>query len=95
MKIVKIDLTGCKYTGQLHDILSAALDFPSWYGRNWSALYDLMSTEVDVDKIIITGENTLPDSMNDDIKMMHKIFDKAAEFHKKLGWSPLFYEVID
>ncbi len=95
MKIVQLDLRGCKCTRDMHDRLSAALDFPSWYGNNWDALYDMLTTEIDANKIIIRGESSLPKSMNDAIKMLHIILDDTNAFHKKIGWDPLTYEIID
>ena len=33
-----LDLSDCKYLGELHQRIKIALDFPNHYGANWSAL---------------------------------------------------------
>ena len=40
MKIIELDLTGCKTLGELHERIRVAFDFPEWYGKNWSAFWD-------------------------------------------------------
>ena len=41
-KIITLDLTDCKYLGELHERIKVAFDFPEWYGANLSAFDDLM-----------------------------------------------------
>ena len=36
-KIVTLDLTGCRYLGEIHQRIKKAFDFPDFYGENWSA----------------------------------------------------------
>ena len=38
-KVITLDLTGCKYLGELHERIRAAFDFPEWYGANWDAFW--------------------------------------------------------
>lgn len=33
-KIVTLDLTGCKYLGEIHQRIKKAFDFPDFYGEN-------------------------------------------------------------
>ena len=40
-KIITLDLTGCKYLGELHQRIRIAFDFPEWYGENRDAFWDL------------------------------------------------------
>ena len=42
MKIIELDLTGCKYLAEIHERIRVAFDFPEWYGKNWSAFWDLL-----------------------------------------------------
>ena len=44
MKHVTIDCTLMVDEKSVHDQFSHALEFPSYYGRNLDALYDLLST---------------------------------------------------
>lgn len=39
-KCVILDLTDCRYLGELHRRIKVAFDFPDYYGENWDAFYD-------------------------------------------------------
>ena len=41
-KCVVLNLTGCKYVGELHQRIKVAFDFPDYYGENWDALWDCL-----------------------------------------------------
>ena len=60
MKIPVLDLTNGKGWYELHERIRKAFGFPAWYGKNWSAFWDLLSTERDADKVIVKGEKSLP-----------------------------------
>lgn len=44
MKEVLIDCGGLAGTEQLHDLLARELEFPQWYGKNFDALYDCLTS---------------------------------------------------
>jgi len=46
--LVTIDLSDINSPRQLHAALAAALDFPSFYGMNWDALWDAITGLVDM-----------------------------------------------
>ncbi|MFC6339529.1 ribonuclease inhibitor [Pseudomonas sp. CCM 7891] len=46
--LVKIDLSHVSAPNQLHAILSAALGFPDWYGQNWDAFWDAITSLVEM-----------------------------------------------
>lgn len=93
-KIVTLDLTGCKYLGEVHQRIRKTFDFPEWYGENWDAFYDLLRTECAADKIVVCGEHTLPEDFSDEIKIMHKVLEDTHLFHARLHHT-LEYEILD
>ena len=93
-KIVTLDFTDCKYAGEFHERIRVAFDFPAWYGKNWSAFWDLLRTECDADKIEIIGEHTLPREFDGYIEKMHEILQRNKEHCEEDGWS-CDYEIIN
>ena len=91
-KIIKLDLTGCKYLGELHQRIKTAFDFPDWYGQNWDAFWDLL-WDCEMDKVEIFGEYTLSKEFNWHIKTMHEILQRNKDNHKKYGWN-FDFEII-
>ena len=92
-KIITLDLTGCNSLGELHQRIRKAFDFPDWYGENWDAFWDLLSTECDADKVEILGEHTLSKEFNWHIEKMHEILQRNKDMCKKYGWS-FDFEII-
>ena len=66
MKEIILDLTDCKYLGELHERIRVAFDFPEWYGANWSAFWDLLWSECDADEVSVQGEHSLPKEFDKD-----------------------------
>lgn len=92
--IVHLDLTGCKYLGELHQRIKEAFDFPDYYGENWHAFRDSFITVGIPQKIVIHGENTIPKSLQSNITQMHKELDRIYEEFQCYGWD-FEYEVAD
>lgn len=78
-KIITLDLTDCKYLGELHERIRVAFDFPKWYGANLSAFDDLLWTECDAQELIISGVETLPRELKEIMPKIYRILDKKAE----------------
>ena len=78
-KVITLDLTGCKYLGELHERIRAAFDFPEWYGANWDAFWDLLWSECDADEVVIVGEKTLSEEFNSQLKDMHEMLDDLVK----------------
>ena len=94
MKIIELDLTGCKTIYEIHERIRVAFDFPEWYGENWDAFRDLIRTDCDAQKVIVKGENTLSPKYHNDLEMMHKVFECKIDFHKTCGFEEFSYEII-
>ncbi len=78
-KVITLDLTGCKYLGELHERIRVAFDFPEWYGANWDAFWDLLWSECDADEVVIVGEKTLSEEFNSQLKDMHEMLDDLVK----------------
>ena len=84
-KIVTLDLTGCKYLGEIHQRIKKAFDFPDFYGENWSAFWDLLRSECAADKVIVLGEKAVSEELRPSVKMIYKILKEFQEHHAKYG----------
>ena len=84
-KIVTLDLTGCKYLGEIHQRIKEAFDFPDFYGENWDAFWDLLRTECDADKIVIIGAATVSKELVPSMEMMNEILQELKEHLEKYG----------
>lgn len=92
-KTVILDLTDCKYLGELHERIRVAFDFPEWYGANWDAFWDLLRSECDADKLEITGIETLPKEFDNQIETMKYVLEMFKNNCKK--YDEIFeYEII-
>ena len=94
MKIIDLDLTGCKYWYDLHERIRIAFDFPEWYGKNWDAFWDLLWSECDADKVIIKGEHSLPKELKEEMPIMHECLDDKISFNEKHNFNTFSYEIL-
>ena len=93
MKIIELDLTGCKYLTEIYEKIRVAFDFPEWYGKNWSAFWDLLWSECDADKVIIKGVYSLPSEFDKPLSIMHEILDRNKK-ERANSDCPFDYEII-
>lgn len=84
-KLVTLDLTGCKYLGEIHQRIKDAFDFPDFYGENWDAFWDLLRTECDADKVIILGEGTVSKELKPSIEKIKGILKEFQKHCAKYG----------
>ena len=94
MKIIELDLTGCKYLAEIHERIRVAFNFPEWYGKNWSAFWDLLWSECDADKVIIRGEYSLAVEFDESLIKMHEILERNKKERANSDY-PFDYENID
>ncbi len=77
-----LDFNGCKYLGEIHQILKTKFGLPEYYGENWDALWDcLRYLWVDGEhiKVNICGFLSLPDDLREYCKTMLEVFDDVNE----------------
>ena len=77
-KTITLDLTDCKYLGELHERIRVAFDFPEWYGANWDAFWDLLWSECEAE-VVIVGEQTMSEEFNNQLKDMHEMLDELVK----------------
>ena len=94
MKIIELDLTGCKTLGELHERIRVAFDFPEWYGKNWDAFHDLLRTECDADKVVVKGINTISSKFAEDINLLSEILKRKTDFNKMCNFNDFSNEII-
>lgn len=75
-KTIVLDLTGCKYLDELHERIRIAFDFPEWYGKNWSAFWDLLWSDCDAEMVEVVGEYTLHEEFLPQLNKMHEILQR-------------------
>jgi len=93
-KIAILDLSECKYVGQLHQMIKDTLCFPDYYGENWDAFYDLMCMECSVEKLIICGTNSMALALLKEVEQMCLALEDVKVHHRE--YSLIFdYEVKD
>ena len=94
MKIIELDLTGCKYVYDIHEKIRIAFGFDDGCGHNWDAFWDMLWSECDADKVVIKGEKSLSDEFNKDISIFHEILERNKKERESFGWS-FDYQIID
>ena len=84
-KIITLDLTGCKFLGEIHQRIKKAFGFPDFYGENWSAFWDLLWSECDANKVVIVGEETVSKELKPSVETMNGILQELKEDRIKYG----------
>lgn len=90
-KTIILDLTDCKYLGELHERIRVAFGFPEWYGANLDAFWDMISMESDADEVLIKGTETMSDKLADYMKKIYGLLDKNVSRRKK--YSEIFDDI--
>ena len=86
-KIIELDLSDCKYLGEMHERIRKAFNFPEWYGANLSAFEDLISSDFSGDEIIILGSKSLKSDLQDTFSKIISVLDSNIE--KRISLSAL------
>ena len=92
-KTIILDLTGCKYLDELHERIRIAFDFPEWYGKNWSAFWDLLWSDCEAEMVEIVGEHTLPKEFLPQLEIMHEVL-QDGKIESKMYNGNFDYKII-
>ena len=79
MKIIELDLTNCRTLYDLHERIRVAFGFPDWYGRNWSAFWDCLNTDCDVDFVTIIGSSTIAKELQPTMQEILAMFEENKQ----------------
>lgn len=94
METVILDLSDCKYVGEVHQKIKDAFIFPDYYGENWDAFYDMMCMESRAEKIIICGITDANNVIKSAVEEMIDTLQAVQVYHKKYN-KTLSYEMGD
>jgi len=95
MKIIELDLTGCKTLYEIHERIKDAFCFSEDYGHNWDVFWDRLWGECDADQVIIKGEYSLSKEFDKPLSKMHEALEYNIEFRKNNNLAPFSYKIIN
>ncbi len=94
MNTATIDLTGCRYLGEIHQRIKKSLDFPDGYGENWDAFEDMLTIDCPVRFITVKGFNSINKELIPYVTPMRDILESHKQY-----WAhsdcPFDYEFVD
>lgn len=93
-KTAILDLTGCKYLGELHKRIKEALDFPEHYGENWSAFWDCINCDCEIQFLSVIGTQTISEDLKPSIIKMTEILERNKKYWENSDYS-FDYEVLN
>ena len=75
-----VDFTNVKYYLEMHEVIKKSLDFPDYYGRNWSAFWDCLNDMYGESMhIIIIGIEVIERKFGDAAEKMIGILGEDCE----------------
>lgn len=95
MKIIELDLTGCKYLAEVHERIRVAFGFSEDYGCNWDAFWDFLWSECDADQVVIRGEYSLSKDFDKPLSKIHEALEDNIKFRKDNNLEPFSYRIIN
>lgn len=85
MKQVIIDCAAIADRSAFHDILSTALGFPDWYGKNLDALHDCLSAISEDTHLVLENWQAAENSLGHYATRIRTVFlrteDESIHFH--------------
>ena len=60
MREVTLDLSAMTSMADFHKAIARELSFPGWYGANYDALHDMLTSLTEETRLILTGEAPFP-----------------------------------
>ena len=93
--IYTIDFTNVNHYLEMHDVIRKSLDFPDYYGCNWSAFWDCL-TEMYGDSIHIEiiGLDVIEMKLDDSASKMIEILKRYKHFCNDMFSDQIKIEII-
>lgn len=81
-----VNLSKIKTLYALHQELKDSLQFPDYYGMNWDAFWDCITSDIEIPATIyIEGINLMPKDLKGMGDKLVSILDRAVEWYKKIN----------
>ena len=96
MKKYTVDFTNVNYYLEMHAIIWKTLDFPEYYGCNWSAFWDCLTDMYgDPMHIEIIGLDVIERKFGDSAEKMIKILRKFKHYNNDLFSNDIKIEIVN
>lgn len=93
MKELTINLKEVNNKEGLHNLLSAELGFPDWYGNNWDAFWDLI-TDIELvkmpDRLNLVGFKELLEKLPRDAQLLQQCFLDMKEKYPSIDCEVIY-----
>ena len=94
-ELYTIDFSNVKYYMEIHPIIQKALDFPDYYGCNWSAFWDCLTDMYgDPIHIEILGLDVIERKFDGAAEKMISILKKFKHFNNDLFAKDIKIEIV-
>lgn len=91
MKEIVIDGKNHLSIEDVHKLLAKEMDFGTFYGENFSALWDLLTTEVERPlKVKLLNAKLLKESLGEKYDRLVTVFEKVERYDKEMGLNEKF-----
>ena len=95
MKKYTIDFSNVNYYLEMHAIIWKALDFPEYYGCNWSAFWDCLTDMYgDLIHIEIIGLDAIERKFDGSASMIIKILKRFKHFCNDMFSDDILIEIV-
>jgi len=86
MRVAVINGTKVASMEEIHDCVKQSLGFPSYYGKNLDALYDLLSTEDRPTLVLVFDSKSLSKGLGSKGENLLGTFQDAARANKRIRY---------
>lgn len=94
-EIYTIDFTNVKYYLEMHAVIRTALEFPDYYGCNWSAFWDCLTDMYGSPvHIVIIGLEVIERKFGSAARKMIEILKRFKHFNNDLFSDTIKIEIV-